>query len=171
MGPHPVPRWIFNGETGPVHVEKNPSILLLLLPGGAGAVVGGGGGGPLPGAAAEEAVRAGALGSAVPAQLGRGGAGPAGGVGSGHGSQRGTRRRRRRGWGGRSSPSYNSFSVLVSVGRFMLITANLEGTFKSVSKRLLRNKFTSQVSFCTTGTRKHLHKGCDVGRERQTKKG
>lgn len=84
MGPHPLPGDAFDGKTSAVDVEKNPSILLLFLPGRPRAIVWGGGGGLLLGAAAEEAVRAGALGPAVPAQLGRGGASPARGVGSGH---------------------------------------------------------------------------------------
>ena len=82
--PHPLPGYTLDGKTCPVHVEKNPSILLLFLPRGPGAVVRGGGRGLLLGAAAEEAVRAAALGPAMPAQLGRGGAGPARGVRSGH---------------------------------------------------------------------------------------
>jgi len=87
VAPHPVPRDALDGEAGPVHVEENAAVLLLLLPGGPGAVVRGGGGRLVPGAGAapeEEAVSAGALGAAVPAQLGRGGPGPARGGGSGH---------------------------------------------------------------------------------------
>lgn len=61
MGPHPLPGDALDGETGPVNVEKNPSILLLFLSRRPGAVVRGGGGGVLVGAAAEEAVGAGAL--------------------------------------------------------------------------------------------------------------
>lgn len=61
MGPHPLPGYTLNGETSPVHVEKDPSILLLFLPRGPGAVIGGGGGGVHLGAAAEQAVRAGAF--------------------------------------------------------------------------------------------------------------
>ncbi len=89
MGPHPLPGYALDGKPGPVHVEKNPSILFLFLPRGPGTVVRGRGGGLLLGTAAEEAVRAGALGPAVPAQLGRGGAGPAWRVGSRHWSQEG----------------------------------------------------------------------------------
>lgn len=89
VGPHPVPGAAVDGKASPVNVEENPSVLLLLLSRGPGGVVGGRGGGLLPGAAAEEAVRAAALGPAVPAQLGRGGAGPARGVGSGHWSREG----------------------------------------------------------------------------------
>lgn len=85
MGPHPLPGYAFDGKAGPVNVEENPSVLLLFLPRGPGAIVGGRGGGiVLGGAAAEEAVRAAALGPAVPAQLGRGRAGAARGVGSRH---------------------------------------------------------------------------------------
>lgn len=87
MGPHPLPGYTLDGETSPVNVEKNSSVLLLFLPGGPGTVIWGRGAGLLLGAAAEEAVWAGALGPAVPAQLGRGGAGPAWGVGSRHWSQ------------------------------------------------------------------------------------
>lgn len=56
MGPHPLPGYTLDGKTGPVDVEKNPSILLLFLHGGPGAVIGRRGGGLLLGAAAEEAV-------------------------------------------------------------------------------------------------------------------
>lgn len=84
MRPHPLPGDTLDGKTVPVNVEKNPSILLLFLPGGVGTVVWGGGSRLLLGAAAEEAVRAGALGPAVPAELGRGGASSAWGVGAGH---------------------------------------------------------------------------------------
>lgn len=84
MGPHPLPGHTLNGEPGPVHVEEDPSVLLLFLPRGPGALIWGRGAGVVLGAAAQEAVRAGALGAAVPAQLGRGGAGPARGVGSRH---------------------------------------------------------------------------------------
>lgn len=87
MGPHPLPGYTLDGETGPVNIEKNPSVLLLFLPRGPGAIIWGRGAGVLLGAAAEEAVWAGALGAAVPAQLGRGGAGPAWGVGPRHWSQ------------------------------------------------------------------------------------
>lgn len=87
MGPHPLPGGTLDGKPSPVNVEKNPSILLLFVPRGPGAVVRGRGGGILLGAAAEEAVWAGAFGPAMPAQLGRGGAGPAWGVGSRHWSQ------------------------------------------------------------------------------------
>lgn len=84
MGPHPLPGHALDGEAGPVNVEKDPSVLLLFLPGRAGSVVGRRIAGLLLGAAAEEAVRAGAFGAAMSAQLGRGRAGPAGGVGSRH---------------------------------------------------------------------------------------
>lgn len=84
VGPHPVPGPSLDGKPGPVDVEEDPSVLVLLLPGGAGHVVGGRGAGLVLGAAAQEAVGAGALGAAVAAQLGRGGSGPAGGVGSRH---------------------------------------------------------------------------------------
>ena len=87
MGPHPLPGDAFDGETSPVDIKKNSSILLLFLPRGPGTVIRGRGGGFLLGAAAEEAVRACALWSAVPAQFGRGSAGPAWGVGSCHWSQ------------------------------------------------------------------------------------
>ncbi len=83
MGPHPLPSYALNGKTRPVNVEKNPSILLLFVR-GPGAVVGRRGRGLLLSAAAEEAVRAAALGPAMPAQLGRGSAGPAWGIGSCH---------------------------------------------------------------------------------------
>lgn len=89
VGPHPLPGDALDGEPSTVDVEKHPSILLLLLPGRVRANVGGGGGRLALGAAAEQAVRAGALGAAVSAQLGRGGASPAGGVGSSHWSQEG----------------------------------------------------------------------------------
>lgn len=84
MGPHPVPGETLYGKTSPVHVEEHPSVLLLLLLGGPGTVDGRRRGGLLLGAAAEETVRAGALGPTMSAQLSRGGAGPAGGAGSGH---------------------------------------------------------------------------------------
>lgn len=80
MGPHPLPGDALDGKTAPVNVEKSPSVLLLLLRG----MVRRRRRGLLPGAAAQEAVRAAALGPAVPAQLGRGGAGPARGAGSSH---------------------------------------------------------------------------------------
>lgn len=89
MGPHPLPGDTLNGKTGPVNVEKNPSIFLLFLPRGVGTVVWGRSRRLLLGAAAEEAVWAGALGPAIPAQLGRGGAGSTWRVGSGHWSQEG----------------------------------------------------------------------------------
>lgn len=84
VGPHPLPGHALDGETAPVDIEEDPSVLLLLLAGRPGAVVWRRGAGLLLGAAAEEAVRAGALGAAVSAQLGRRRAGPAGGVGSRH---------------------------------------------------------------------------------------
>lgn len=80
VGPHPLPGDALDGKTIPINVEKNPSILLLLLRG----MVRRRRGGLLPSAAAQEAVRAAALGTGIPAQLGRGGAGPARGVGSSH---------------------------------------------------------------------------------------
>lgn len=87
VGPHPLPGDPLDGKARAVNVEEDPSVLLLFLPWGPGAVVGRGRGRLLPGAAAEEAVRAGALGPAVSAQLGRGRAGPARGVRSGHRSR------------------------------------------------------------------------------------
>lgn len=89
MGPHPLPGDTLDGKTVPVNVEKNSSILLLFLPRGVGTIVWGRSRRLLLGGAAEEAVWAGALGPAVPAQLGRGGAGTAWGVGAGHWSQEG----------------------------------------------------------------------------------
>lgn len=76
VGPHPLPGHTLNGETGPVDVEQNPSVLVFVLPGRPGHVVWGGCTQLLLGAAAQETVSTGALGAAVPAQLGRGGPGP-----------------------------------------------------------------------------------------------
>lgn len=84
MGPHPLPGHTLDGETGPVDVEQNPSVLVLFLPGGPGNVVWGRRARLLLGAAAQETVRTGALGAAVPAQLGRGRPGPSRGVRSRH---------------------------------------------------------------------------------------
>lgn len=84
MGPHPLPGHALNRESSPVDIEQNPSVFLLFLTRGPGAVVWRRGAGVLLGAAAKEAVRAGALGAAVPAQLGWGGAGSARGVWSRH---------------------------------------------------------------------------------------
>lgn len=90
MGPHPLPGDTLDGETGSVNVKHDPSILLLFLPRGSGAAVRRGGGGLLGRApAAEEAVGAGALGPAMPAQLSRGGASPAWRVRASHQSQQG----------------------------------------------------------------------------------
>lgn len=89
VAPHPLPGHALDGEAGPVNVEKDASVLLLFLPRRPGSVVGRRIAGLLLGAAAEEAMRAGAFGAAMPAQLGWGGAGPARGVGSRHWSQEG----------------------------------------------------------------------------------
>lgn len=86
VGPHPLPGDALNGETSTVDVEQNSSVLLILLPWGAGAVIQGWG--IVLGAAAEEAVGAGALGPAMSAQFGRGAASAAGGGGSSHRYQR-----------------------------------------------------------------------------------
>lgn len=84
MGPHPLPGDTLYRKTRSINVEKNPSILLLFLLGGSRAVLWGRQRGGLLGAAAEETVRAGALGPAMPAQLGCRGASPVWGVGSSH---------------------------------------------------------------------------------------
>lgn len=84
MRPHALPGHALDGEAGPVDVEENPSVLVLFLPRGPGSVVGGRRAGLLPGAGAQQAMRAGALGAAVAAQLGGGAPGPAGGVGTRH---------------------------------------------------------------------------------------
>ena len=87
--PHALPGEGLDGEPGPVHVKEYPAVLLLLLTWRPGAVACRGRGRLLPaaGTVAEEAVGAGALGPAVPAQLDRRRAGPAGGVRPGHRSQ------------------------------------------------------------------------------------
>jgi len=66
MGPHPLPGDTFDGKTVPINIEKNPPILLLFLLRRLGTVVRVGRRGLLLGAVAEEAVRAGALGPAMP---------------------------------------------------------------------------------------------------------
>lgn len=84
VGPHPLPGHALNGETGPVDVEQDPSVLVFVLPGRPGHVVWGRCTQLLLGAAAQETVSTGALGAAVPAQFGRGGPGPTGWVWSRH---------------------------------------------------------------------------------------
>lgn len=123
MGPHPLPGHALDGETAPVDIEEDPSVLLLLLAGRPGAVVWRRGAGLLLGAAAEEAVRAGALGAAVSAQLGRRRAGPAGRVGSRHRRPGG----RLEVSGRESSSGSQSLLWFVAAGELMLISEGEPG--------------------------------------------
>lgn len=130
MGPHPLPGHGLDGETGPVDVEEDPSVLLLLLAGRPGAVVWRRGAGLLLGAAAEEAVRAGALGAAVSAQLGRRRAGAAGGVGSRHRRPAG----RLEVSGRESSSGSQSLLWFGAAGDFMLISEGEPGRAQETLK-------------------------------------